>query len=294
MLRMVASFVILLPLLVLGHLGPGVPHALGNGFDCSKKNELGNCIAKVAAPSTSGSAGQGGGSSAPTFSGCRNSATGESVRCTKGGRTWSGSHNCYTTGLSNQRVTFLHKVSGTTPAEGTYYACAGSGQVIFFPTGTAPTPPDPADLAQEVIASFTFSPIRIGIAPEPPNRGLVGVPVWMWAKNPGTATWGPLRDGLSALGVSVTVSGEVEQVIWDMGDGRSLTCQQGTRYKRTSDPQAASPDCGHRYDKKGTYQVTATSYWVFRWTSNTGASGSESVQLQSTEPVRIGELQVVN
>jgi hypothetical protein len=266
-----------------------------DGFDCSKTSEQGRCIARVAAPSTDGSGGHlGGGSDAPVFNGCRNSTTGESVPCTKGGRTWSGSHNCYTTGLTNQRIGFLHKVSGTTPADGTYYACADTGQIIFFPTGTTPTPPDPADLAQQVIASFTFSPIQIGLVPRPPNRGLVGIPVWMWVAEPSSTTWGPLKDGLSALGVAVKVTGEVEKVVWNMGDGRSLTCQQGTPYERTANPNAASPNCGHRYDRKGEYSVTATSHWAFNWTSNTAASGTETVQLQSTETVRIGELQVVN
>ena len=55
---------------------------------------------------------------------------------------------------------------------------------------------------------------------------------------------------------------------------------------------SASPDCGYRYTKQGTYTVTATSYWTINW-SGIGESGVINQTYTSSVVVTIGELQTV-
>lgn len=76
-----------------------------------------------------------------------------------------------------------------------------------------------------------------------------------------------------------------------MGDGSVVGCSgKGTRYvKRFGD--SMSPTCGYRYDRQGSYGVTAVSDWVVRWAGE-GARGTFTIQLQSSTRVVVGELQV--
>src|SRR5690606_8587114 len=57
----------------------------------------------------------------------------------------------------------------------------------------APPPPDPEDLAREAIAQMQLSPIQIGIVPEdaPGRIGVVGMPTYRGAENPGQNPIGP-------------------------------------------------------------------------------------------------------
>jgi hypothetical protein len=160
---------------------------------------------------------------------------------------------------------------------------------------------DPVVLANRAIAAMNLDPITIGIVPESaPNRvGLVGLPVWMWVNNQTENTWGPITRSASEGPVSVTATASVSSVIWDMGDGTTVTCTgPGTPYADHYGKQE-SPTCGHRYDKMstghpdGAYQVTATSHWVVEWAGG-GQSGTIELDL-TTEPlpIRVGEAQVL-
>lgn len=139
---------------------------------------------------------------------------------------------------------------------------------------------------------------QIGMAPPPGSAsGLVGLPVWMWTER-GEHLTGPTRASASAGGVTVTAVGEVTRVVWDMGDGHSVTCGAGTPY--SSGAGGASPDCGYTYATAstdhvpgGAWPVTATSTWTITW-SGGGQSGTETMALSSTAALRIGDLNVLN
>lgn len=155
---------------------------------------------------------------------------------------------------------------------------------------------EPRALAEQLRASMRFDPVSIGIVPEPgPDRlGLVGLPTWMWASNPGPTTLGPQTRSLSAGGVSVTLSAEVVSTRWEMGDGGVVTCRgPGTPYE---DRFGAidSPTCGYRYSEQGTYTVRALTNWSAVWRSNTGEHGVFTWQVVSSTVINMGEAQALN
>ncbi|WP_073449735.1 ATP/GTP-binding protein [Streptomyces yunnanensis] len=167
----------------------------------------------------------------------------------------------------------------------------------------AKTPPpakavDPAILAQQAVDRMKLSGPDIGIVPKPGGQGLVGLPVWMWtAKSP--ETYGPNTASATAGAVTVTATAKVSQIVWDMGDGRSVTCTTaGTSYD-PSYGNRQSPDCGYLYrhsskDEPGQkYTVTATSTWVIDW-NGAGQSGQLTQTRRSQTQITIGQLKVLN
>jgi hypothetical protein len=168
------------------------------------------------------------------------------------------------------------------------------------PAPAAAAAPDPAVVAQLAIAQMNLRAIDIGIVPEntPGSVGLVGLPVWMWVDQPGPSTYGPATATVSAGGVTVTATATVQRTVWNMGDGRSVTCTTaGTPYADSYGEQS-SPDCGHRYrqtssrEPGGSYTVTATSYWTVNWSSG-AANGTIPLQFTQATQIEVGELQVI-
>lgn len=174
--------------------------------------------------------------------------------------------------------------------------------MIFLTNGAgSPAAPvaDPRVLAQQAIASMTLKAPGIGMAPPPGSTsGLVGLPVWMWVDRGGDTT-GPARASASAGGVTVTAVAQVSQVLWNMGDGNTVTCGLGTPYADGAGT-TASPDCGYVYAQASTrhapggrWPITATSRWTITW-SGGGLSGTETLQLSSSAELFVGELHVLN
>ncbi|TDC48795.1 hypothetical protein E1212_20120 [Jiangella ureilytica] len=164
---------------------------------------------------------------------------------------------------------------------------------------------DPEVVAQQILDGMSFEALEVGLAPrpletDPQSMGLVGAPVWMWVTNAGPTTWGPVQEAATVGGVSVTVTAEVENVTWDMGDGHTVTCAEPGDPYRPSLGVRPSPTCGHSYTQTsagqpGTaYTVTATANWTATWTASTGAEGTlEPPEPTAVARVRIGERQVI-
>jgi len=163
-----------------------------------------------------------------------------------------------------------------------------------------PPPPSPAQVAQIAISQMKLQPVGIGIVPEntPGKIGIVGMPTWMWAKNPGEATTGPMTRSATAGPVTVTAMATLDRVVWNMGDGSSVTCHgAGVPYSAGWGAQD-SPTCGHRYqhtseDQPGmAYTVTATSYWNIVWAGGGGA-GVVPQQVAANTQIQVGEFQAI-
>ena len=163
-----------------------------------------------------------------------------------------------------------------------------------------PPPPSPAQVAQIAISQMKLQPVGIGIVPEntPGKIGVVGMPTWMWAKNPGEATTGPMTRSATAGPVTVTAVATLDRVVWNMGDGSSVTCHgAGVPYSAGWGAQD-SPTCGHRYqhtseDQPGmAYTVTATSYWNIVWAGGGGA-GVVPQQVGANTQIQVGEFQAI-
>ncbi|MFF6794259.1 ATP/GTP-binding protein [Streptomyces filamentosus] len=142
-------------------------------------------------------------------------------------------------------------------------------------------------------------PPAIGITPKPGGKGVVGLPVYMWTER-GPETYGPNTASASAGGVTVTATAKVSRIVWNMGDGTTVTCTTpGTPY-RAEYGKRPSPDCGHRYTAPssttptGKYHVTATSTWTIDWQATTGQSGQLTETRQSAADITVVEVQVLN
>lgn len=168
---------------------------------------------------------------------------------------------------------------------------------IVVPEGQPPVPQvDPQELAQRAVDSMTLLGPDIA-SPRAAGKYTVGVPMWMWV-NQSATTFGPNTASASAGGVTVTATAKVSKIVWQMGDGASVTCNgPGTPYQ-ASEGMAQSPTCGHVYSKtsagakNGKHQVTATSTWTIDWQGG-GAAGQLAEVRQTNVQVAIGELQVV-
>lgn len=159
---------------------------------------------------------------------------------------------------------------------------------------------DPEVLAREAVKKMRLLGPDIA-SPRAAGKYTVGVPMWMWV-NQSATTYGPQPASASAGGVTVTATAKVSQIVWQMGDGATVTCHgPGTVYQ-ASTGMAESPTCGHVYAKTsaasggGKYQLTATSTWSINWEVTAGGGG-QTGQLTQTQQsqmqVAIGEVQVV-
>ncbi|WP_340457488.1 ATP/GTP-binding protein [Streptomyces sp. A475] len=182
--------------------------------------------------------------------------------------------------------------------------CPATGRVgvVWVPDGAAPGAPviDPEVVAQQAVDSMKLVGPDIDINPKPGGKGLVGMPVWM-AVGQSPTTYGPNSASATAGGVTVTATAKVKSIVWNMGDGTSVTCSgPGTVYRK-SFGMKQSPDCGHVYKQTsdsagGKFKVSATATWAVDW--QVAGGGGESGQLtevrNSQAALTIIESQAVN
>ena len=213
------------------------------------------------------------------------------------GGTWSSSHGCYLRPMTVQ-------LPRSDPAwqghkDGNLYWCyladdSDAFSLWLAAAPGAPAPPDPEVLARRAVAAMGLTAVTIGIVPEdlPGRVGIIGLPTWMWVKDPGPGSWGPITRTASAGGYSVSATGQVDRVVWAMGDGSTVVCRKlGTPYA-DSFGKRSSPDCGHTYTRQGTYTVRATSYWVVTW-AGMGQTGSIALDFTRSTVITMGEVQVL-
>ena len=162
------------------------------------------------------------------------------------------------------------------------------------PGGAAP---DPAALAERAADQLDLRPIEIGIAPHPADTGAVGyigLPVWGWTANPDDAVLGPQTAQVTEGPFTVTVTAEVDELIWDWGDGITTRCTPpGTPYSEDIG-FAESPDCGHEgYAEQGDKHVTVTATWRITWEGMGGEDELDAREVTSSTDITVGELQVL-
>ncbi|WP_327325210.1 hypothetical protein OG735_23955 [Streptomyces sp. NBC_01210] len=262
-------------------------------------------------PGDGGSGDTGGGSGDGASSGGCRRANGQEIPCSVPGLgSWDGSM-CYWLLVDPQPPADAFVWGKNKPSEGAIYrptSCpdfnyVGAGTFVprdmFFADGELGKAPTvtPEEVAQRAVKQMTLKGPDIGIVPEPGKTGLVGLPVWMW-NNQGETTTGPQTVTASAGAVTVTATAEVDKVVWNMGDGTSVTCTKpGTPYK-AGYGKRKSPDCGHVYSRtsKGKsgnkYKITTTATWTIHWEGG-GKTGDLTEIRESDTEIAIGELQVV-
>ncbi|ASW57338.1 hypothetical protein CIK06_01235 [Plantactinospora sp. KBS50] len=184
---------------------------------------------------------------------------------------------------------------------------AGGTNIVYLdepPPGFG-APPNPGDIAAEILASMTLAIPEAHLAPGPGKPGLVGLPVWLWTGGPAgqneEAVWGPQARSRTDRGLSVTLTAAVEYAQWRMGNGAAITCRagegkpnkgQGERHTT----QTGRSSCGYDgYPTAGRYGVSVTTHWKVTWTATNGQRGEipNVVRTSQTVQVTINELQVV-
>ncbi len=149
---------------------------------------------------------------------------------------------------------------------------------------------------------MAFARLRL-VAPKPSigpapssnkwDMAAVGYPLWLWGE--GNSHPAPVSDSIGGLFVSLDA--HVSKIVFNMGDGTRVTCQGvGRKWTRSVPAGQKSPSCGHTYSKpslpKGSYTVTATTYWSVDW-NVTGVRGVIPFVQSAITTVPVGELQVL-
>ena len=192
-------------------------------------------------------------------------------------------------------------VGGAQPGEWVFPECSGPGAVDPMPPvwvtnaqpGAVTVAVDPVVVGEQAVQQLGLGSPSIEMAPPSGSPQLVGVATWLWI-DPGA--WQDKTASASAGTVTATATAAPSKVVWDMGNGGSVTCDgPGTPYS-ASDPNAAT-DCSYTWPQAGSYTVTATVYWSVSWTA-VGAAGGGNLGLQAGPaaeiPVTVTESQAIN
>lgn len=196
-------------------------------------------------------------------------------------------------------------VGGPMPGQWVFPVCAGPGAIDPMPpiwvTNAKPQagPVNPAVLVQQALSELPLPAPTIEMAPPPSQDQLVNVSTWLWINR---SAWQPLSATATAGPVTTTATATPTEVVWQMGDGHSVTCLgPGTPYD-SSNPNATT-DCSYTWTQSssgrpgGVYQVTATVYYQAAWAA-VGAPGGGNLGLvpgpSSQVAVRVAESQAIN
>ena len=163
-----------------------------------------------------------------------------------------------------------------------------------------PTDPFAGLLAAERAAELALERLDLPDPPmrfNPPGAQLVGLPSWLWVD----MAWEPTEVSASVTGVTSTVVAMPIEVVWDMGDGATVTCAgPGAVYDPGRTPDSQSSGCSHLYthpsyaQPSGAYGVSATVTYAVTWSATSGDSGGlGTVTRSSTVPVPVVEVQAV-
>ena len=177
---------------------------------------------------------------------------------------------------------------------GTPAPATGSG------SGTAPPPPSPGALAVQALNRTPLPAPSMAMSPGGSIPLLVNLPTYLWID---PAQWRPVTASASAGAVTSTVTATPERVVWDMGQGETVTCDgPGSPYVPSLSDAAQPSDCKFSYRASSarssdkTFTVTATVEWHVTWSASGAAGGGDLgiSRRSSTTTVRVAELQVLN
>lgn len=227
------------------------------------------------------------------------------IPCTsKDGSSWSASRLCYVKKASLDPDDAQSVAAMGDHKDGVVMSCTSlMGFTTYYWAKTADSAgPDPAVVAQQAITSMNLHMGTLTSNPpessDPSVMGLVGYPVWLWISDPSESTTGPITREATSGSVTVSATATLASIVWDMGDGTSVTCNGGGTAYVAADGSSESPTCGHTYQKTSAeqpdlqYTVTATATWDIQW-SGGGQSGSQTVTFSDSTRLRIGEAQVL-
>ncbi|MDA8056860.1 MAG: hypothetical protein M0032_02645 [Actinomycetota bacterium] len=206
-----------------------------------------------------------------------------------------------TYGAGGPSATAALGVGGPQPGQWVFPDCRGPGVIDpmppFWVTGAVPAAGAvqvaPVVVAEQAAKQLGLSSPVIEMAPPDGSPQLVGLASWLWI-NP--SQWRAVSASATAGPVTTTASAVPTKVVFDMGNGASVTCDgPGTPYSAAA-PDATT-DCSYVWPAPGSFTVTATIFWSVTWTA-TGAPGGGSLGVQAGPaaqvPVTVTESQAIN
>lgn len=181
--------------------------------------------------------------------------------------------------------------------------CDGPNGYGIIVWGNAPGP-SPLVLAQQALGYTPMPPPGMGMNPPASREQLVNLTTFLWLDQ---AQWQPVSASASAGGVTVVTTAVPQRVVWDMGNGESVTCDgPGVPYD-PSKSDADQPDpCRFVYrhssagQPNGTFTVTATVSWHVTWAATGVPAGQPAagdlgvVTRSSSVAVRVAEAEATN
>ena len=158
---------------------------------------------------------------------------------------------------------------------------------------------DLGKLLDEVVEVMHLEAPTIMMTPRGEDRpAVVGVNTWMWIANQGPHGFGPITRSASAGSVTLTATARTEKIVWEMGDGTTITCANPGTEWTASRGTGPSPTCGHRYEQSSLgapndrFTVTATAHWQVDW-AGAGQTGSLSFTMSRSRQLEVTEVQVL-
>lgn len=261
-----------------------------------------------------------GGTPSPGGGGTGGGSAGGPQLCSWNGQEWpchdpelgwfSSSTGCYYRELSPQPEAGSPAWGGHQPSEGTVYnetcrftdGSIGTAAPKFFAQAPAGPPPlNPVAEARKIMDSIVLPFPEPGVAPK--GTAVVGVPVWLWLEN----AKAPAPKSVSGGGITITVTPHLQSVVWDLGDGRPVTCDKegaaaGTPYDAKYGA-AKSPTCGHEFTTgsagkpDGTFVGSVKANWVGVVTVTGSTQKVDPIKVPLTFApleLKVGEVQVLN
>lgn len=169
-------------------------------------------------------------------------------------------------------------------------------------------PPTAEELAAEAYRELYIAPPALNFGPDR-TKLAVNLWTWLWIDDPE-----PQTITVAAGGISVTATATMTSVTWSLGEPAAtggayapgppvtITCEGTGTPPPPNYDWKAEPPCGHKYtwmstaDRTGgtgRWPIAATSNWDVTWQSNTGVSGSTTLNATGTDALEIGEYRVV-
>jgi hypothetical protein len=235
------------------------------------------------------------------------------IDCTSHRGVWSQERQCFVQRMPGE-VSPENPFEGHT--DGAVYRCStpgstgggmfgvGPGSMYLFwapapGQSGAPTLVDPVALAERAVERMELVAPRIGMTPMTPGAPLlVGMDAWLWIDNDGPHAFGPITRSATAGPTTVSATATVTKVVWDMGDGSTVTCRSAGTPWRPALGTGPSPSCGYRYEsasageRDGSFTVRATAHWRVDWTG-AGQAGRIQFTMSSARDQEVRELQVL-
>lgn len=216
---------------------------------------------------------------------------GVTVPCAFQGHSWNHTHQCYDLGGDSSGRWCMDATSLFFPY--------GGPRFRRIPPAQADVElPDPGQMARTAVEHMNLQPVSIATSPgtveqDPGALSYVGWNMWLWNSSSDPASVGPITESVSAGGYTVTATAKVDHVVWEMGDGGSVSCATATAWEPRFRNNERSPDCGYVYQQDGEYVISATTHWVVQWQAP-GAQGSLTVEVSESAHLLVAEAHMLN